>query len=291
MSLLNSSRDADRIDNSKKTQRHSAWLVPFTHRRRKAMSLLSRRSIVSRFFASVPAIAVAAAAPVSALAKPKEEPGPPTQPAEAEELTVLFDKSDAAVAELKAADEVRVAAEKRFFELLPPVPKELIIRRGRDDGMSGRPTDLIMVGRGWNQIEIRTPEYFHPERPTPWRAFAEQIRSLKRDYPARSPWGRRARRLLPIAERYERQVSVAARKAKIVAAYLRYSRAFDEACYLTQKAIWTEPQTWAGLARKAVAVSAADQIGDDTVKSHIKRLGGERLSADILRLAGEKAAA
>jgi hypothetical protein len=243
------------------------------------MSMFSRRSILSRFLASVPAAAmVGGAAPALALA-----PLPESGPSESDGVLALCQQFDVALAELRAARANKTAAEEVFYRFLPPLPAKLLLKNEDRRLMYGERTDGITVGRGWSKFEVKSPDY-KIEFPTRYRAVAKELKFLKKHSPARSEGGRLARRLLPIAEKYERGVKTAARKSKIVAAYERYGHAEYEAGKLARDAARAEPMTWAGLRSKALAISVADELGD--AKLHVQILGAEHLSADIMRLVG-----
>jgi hypothetical protein len=247
------------------------------------MSLFSRRSILSRFVASVPAAAIAGSAPALASPASVENISPAVDPGEDSEIRALGQQFEWALTELMLARENHAAAKQKFLALVPPLPTKLILSNEDNHWMGGARTDVFSVGHGWRRREIETPDYQSMRYPTRWRAIAELLRSVKDAYPAHSERGRFVRRLLPIAENYERGVKTAARKSKILAACERFASAEYKAADLARSLARTKPLTWAGLRAKAAAVSSADECGQDA-RFHIKTLGAEHLSADILRL-------
>jgi len=234
--------------------------------------------------ASVPAAAIAGSSALPAPAQAAPADTTLLANSENEEFLTLLQQFEAAIVELKAAAESKLAAEQKFFELLPPVPAKLILGREERQWMSGGRTDVIPIGRGWDRWEIETAEYRNPSRPTQYRAFVNQLKQVMSIYDGRLVRGRLVRRLLPLAETYERGVNAAARKSKMVAAYSRHGRADREAGDLGRSVARAEPATLGGLRRKAIAISVIDELGVSDAKFHVKVLGAEHLADDILRL-------
>ena len=87
------------------------------------MSLFSRRSILSRFVASVPAVAIGGTVGAPALSSPSAAAiSDLPAVAEQQDVLMLFQRFETALAELKDAREGKNAAEQKFFRLLPPPP-------------------------------------------------------------------------------------------------------------------------------------------------------------------------
>lgn len=240
---------------------------------------LDRRSFFARTAAALSGgivantVAIIATRPANAL---------PIAPVENPELVELGRQFETCLEELQAAANAKEEAKRLLLELAPSPPDEIMLPK-YCEWMSGRREHVVRFGC----YEVDRPDSF-PRRGR-YFAFVDQLRSVRPTYHHRSKPGREIRRMLPVAETYQRGLDDACERSAIMDAYDRCSFARHDAAKLVQALLRTPARASAGLRIKArVVAGAAAAMGDDHFWVEI--LGAKQMAADILNMTAGGAA-
>jgi hypothetical protein len=215
------------------------------------------------------------------------------EPAQAAALPVIIEENpnligaadcfELAHGTFKAALSAKEQARRIFFEAVPPMPHELRIDASTRAYMSGCIASSHIVGRGWDRWEIKPEDWV--STPTFYRMFVEQLELVKRENPARSRRGRFVRRMIPIAERYERAIAASARKSKILVAYHSEAQASFDAMRAFTCLFECQPATSRGLHLQARAANEAASF-DFYDHYHLRGVALNGLAANVARVFG-----
>jgi len=214
---------------------------------------IARRGFLGR---TVAALAAATTANVAAIAT--------TRPAGAalSELPELIDagqRLDVLRAEWMAADAARLAARAIAESTVPPVPEEIVCKGAFWAGCTEEETDV--EGKSLPAILIKNEDGTARIHELPkWivrsAALREQTTNGRIYCDGRTKFGKKVKRMIAVAERYETERAAAIEKSGLTEATTRLNFAWVEIDRLAREVAEMQPRTIAGAAVMARALSA-----------------------------------
>jgi hypothetical protein len=240
-------------------------------------NLLSRRLFLRRAGVAA-ASAATAAVPVVANAT--------TQPAENPDLLAAGEELAKAEAAFLKADEAKAAARRAFDAICPKMPEELVTQSGSVLGHAceGEVDGELNPVYPPAAVDENGKTYY----PGPRRIISShRLRDTIAHEAPRSKYVREAKKMLPIAERYEAEFDAARQAAGLPAAIEARFWAGQEIAKLAEPIKDMPVATWAGIGIKARAIVACSCIGDRENYGALL-YAAPLLAADAARLAAEK---
>lgn len=217
------------------------------------MDMLSRRLFLRRAGVATASAAVAMAPAIVTAATPA--------PAENPDLLAAGNALAKAEAAFLKADEAKAAARRAFDAICPGMPEELITQSGSVLGYccEGEVDGELNPVYPPAAVDENGTTYY----PAPRRILSShRLRDTIAHEAPRSKYVREAKKMLPIAERYEAEFMAARQVAGLPAAIEARFWAGHEVTNIAERIKDMPAVTWAGIGVKARAIVACSRIGD-----------------------------
>jgi hypothetical protein len=206
-------------------------------------------------------------------------------PAENSDLLAAGRELDKAEAAFLEADEAKAAARRAFDAICPAMPPELVTGA---DSVLGHCCEGEVDGE-LNPVypPAAVDEDGKTYYPGPRRILSShRLRDTVAHEAPRSRYVREAKKMLPIAERYEAEFEAARRATGLPAAIEARFWAGHEVANIAERIKDLPAVTWAGIGIKARAIVACSRIGDRENYGALL-YAAPLLAADAARIASE----